>query len=157
MPKCFAMLPIEAVLHLEFSVVDGRSGEGVDKFNLLKRERKERAEETRESEVTDGRRKRDGFKIARFCPKTRFATVRRNSKGCQAAGWRIHSRYQCPSPSLRPATLREEGRGSKRCSLQLWKKESRRSHETGTVIKLSKKLRREVGAVTSNCSSFQLF
>ena len=106
MPKCFAMLPIEAVLHLEFSVVDGRSGEGVDKFNLLKRERKERAEETRESEVTDGRRKRDGFKIARFCPKTRFATVRRNSKGCQAAIWRIHSRYQCPSPSLRLATLR---------------------------------------------------
>ena len=46
MPNCSAKgRSIEAFLHLEFSVVesagDGRSGEGVDKFNLLKREREE--------------------------------------------------------------------------------------------------------------------
>ena len=113
MPNCSAKgRSIVPVLHLEFSVVesagDGRSGEGGSgqiQFTK-KRERKEIAKRRRESEVTDGRRKRDGFKIARFCPKTRFATVRRNTKGCQAAGWRIHFRYQCPSPSLRLATLR---------------------------------------------------
>ena len=61
MPNCSAKgYPIVAVLHLEFSVVDGRSGEGVDKFNLLKRERG-RKERRREREVTDGQtRTRDG-------------------------------------------------------------------------------------------------
>ena len=90
------------------SSMEDQAGEGVDKFNLLKREREREEGKSRrnEGERSDRRRKGDGFKIARFCPKTRFATVRRNSKGCQVAGWRIHSRYHCPSPSLRLATLR---------------------------------------------------
>ena len=52
------MLPIEAVLHLEFSVVDGRSGErGSGQIQFTKkRERKEIAKRRRESEVTDGER-----------------------------------------------------------------------------------------------------
>ena len=53
----------------------------MDKFNLLKRE--ERKEQI-ERRVTDGERE-TVLKIARSCPKTRFATVRRRMKGCQVA------------------------------------------------------------------------